>query len=63
MAGHTHRSGVWRTGGRVVINTGGFTPLAHPLAVELEGEVLTVRRISTGTGDFRLGQVVARYLI
>jgi len=61
VIGHTHFSGVWRVGKRIVINTGGFLPLSRPLAVDLDDQTLTVRRVNAINGEFRLGTEVARY--
>ncbi|MDD5349137.1 MAG: hypothetical protein PHQ12_02890 [Chthoniobacteraceae bacterium] len=60
ILGHTHFSGVWRVGGRLVVNTGGFTPMGRPLAAELEGNTLTVRKVVFAHGLFWPGRAVAR---
>lgn len=60
ILGHTHFSGVWRVGGRLVVNTGGFVPLGRPLTAELEGNTLTVRKIVFAHGQFWPGRAVAR---
>jgi len=59
--GHTHFSGIWRCGKRIIINTGGFLPLARRLAIDLEDQTLTVREIVSKGGLFRFGRVVARF--
>jgi len=60
VLGHTHFSGVWRVRGRTIINTGGFVAMGRPLAVDLEGSTLTVRRIGCLNGLFHPGRIVAR---
>lgn len=59
--GHTHYSGVWRRGQRIVINTGGFLPLAGRLAIDLDDETLTVREIISDRGLFRFGREIGRF--
>jgi len=61
VLGHTHFSGVWSVGKRIVINTGGFLPLSRSLSVELDDERLVVRRIVSENGRFQFGQEVASY--
>jgi len=63
IVGHTHFSGVWRVGKRVVINTGGFVPLSSGLAVDLDDEWLIVRKIAFENGQFRLARKVASYVL
>ncbi|QQL45230.1 metallophosphoesterase [Sulfuriroseicoccus oceanibius] len=48
--GHIHRAGVWsgRRGGRTLINTGAFQPLAGRVACDLDVEGITVRKIVRG---------------
>ena len=61
ILGHTHFSGVWRIGKRIIINTGGFLPLSRRFAVDLSDSQLSVREIVSGNGRLRLGPEVARY--
>ena len=61
VIGHTHFSGVWRIGKRVVINTGGFVPFSRPLAVDLEEETLSIREVVAKGEAFQLGREVARH--
>lgn len=61
VIGHTHFSGVWKVGRRVVINTGAFLPLSHSLAVDLKGSTLSVQEIVTENRVFRLGRKIAHY--
>lgn len=63
VVGHTHFSGVWRVGGRTIVNTGGFVPMGRPLAVDLDGTTLTVRHVVEAHGLFWPGNVVARHTI
>ncbi len=61
IIGHTHYSGVWRRGGRVIINTGSFLPLSGLCAVELEEKNLTIRAIHLRRGRYSLGPATARF--
>jgi predicted phosphodiesterase len=45
LLGHTHRAGLWRIGGRVIVNTGHFGLPGPALAVVLEGRSLSIRRV------------------
>jgi len=60
VVGHTHRAGVWRTGGRLVINTGSFLPLSGRLAVDLGDGEIVIRRIVHRNGRFYPGKEVGR---
>lgn len=60
VVGHTHRAGVWRTGGRLVINTGSFLPLSGRLAVDLIRDEIVVRRIIHRNGHFYPGKELVR---
>lgn len=46
IVGHSHRQGVWRRGGRTVINTGCFGFPGRPRAVATHGETLSVYEIA-----------------
>jgi UDP-2,3-diacylglucosamine pyrophosphatase LpxH len=46
IMGHTHRQGVWRVGGRTLINTGAYAFPARPRGVIIEGRSLEVVRLS-----------------
>jgi predicted phosphodiesterase len=63
LIGHTHNSGFWERNGRTIINTGGFFPLSKRMAVDLEGGVLTVRRIVVENGEFRTREVLRRFSV
>lgn len=58
VTGHVHLPGVWRTeGGPVVVNTGSFfRPLGGNL-VDIEGDLVRVRRISSRGGQFHPGRI------
>ncbi|MEO0586091.1 MAG: hypothetical protein AAF078_00465 [Planctomycetota bacterium] len=43
--GHIHRAGIWRDGGRRLINTGAYSMPARPRAVVIEGGALRVHRV------------------
>jgi len=51
--GHIHRSGIWRDGRRILINTGSFGIPGPPHGVVLEGRRLLVRRITRRDGAWR----------
>ena len=60
--GHTHRSGVWRRGERIVINTGSYLPLSGCLAVDVNADrEVVVRKVVRSEKLFRLGKEVARF--
>jgi predicted phosphodiesterase len=62
LIGHTHLGGIWKLGGRVVINTGSFLPLARLRIVDLRNEDLEVRiAVRDAGGDFHAGKVIARF--
>ncbi|MEM7680394.1 MAG: metallophosphoesterase [Planctomycetota bacterium] len=54
--GHSHRQGVWRRGGRVLINTGSFSFPGRPRAVRLDQGVVSVFRIRKTKGEHRLSE-------
>ena len=55
IIGHTHFSGTWRRGPRVVINTGSFLPFGGRMAVDVHGDKVTLRPILAERGTFRAG--------
>jgi predicted phosphodiesterase len=55
LIGHTHFSGCWRRGPRMIVNTGSFLPLSGRMAVDIQGESLTVRPIIQEGGLFKAG--------
>lgn len=62
--GHIHRAGIWRLGGRVVINTGAYGFPFRPHAVVIEGGELSVWPIVYHAGGERYGlgrKPVARF--
>ena len=62
--GHSHRPGVWRRpGGRVVINTGSFTPPLGAYTIELAGQRIAVRNVERRQGAFHPGTVVADFTL
>lgn len=63
VVGHTHRPGVWRRSGVVIINTGSFCPPLGRCAVDLTRDSLTVRAIRSRRGVFHLGPVTARFAL
>ncbi len=54
--GHTHCARIHRKRGKFAINTGAFMPMSKSLAVDLDGEKLTVREVAGSGGEFRLGR-------
>jgi predicted phosphodiesterase len=53
LIGHTHFSGCWHRGPRVIINTGSFLPLSGRMAIDIAGRKLTARRIVSERGVFK----------
>ncbi|HVU23162.1 MAG TPA: metallophosphoesterase family protein [Opitutus sp.] len=64
VMGHTHRFGVTRTlGGLVVVNTGSFTPPGPAGFVDLTPDRLIVRRIVARHGEFHPGPILAEFAL
>lgn len=61
LIGHTHFSGIWRRGPRIVINTGSFLPFGGRMAIDVQGNMLTVRRIRAAKGVFRAGASIMEF--
>ena len=61
VIGHTHFGGIWELASRTVINTGSFLPVFGRTAVQLERDVLSVRRIDREEGCYRLGACVREF--
>jgi len=40
--GHTHYTGIWRVGGRLIVNTGGYVSVGRANVVEFEGNEIRV---------------------
>jgi len=58
VVGHFHRAGVWRRGGRRVVNTGSFMPPGAAWCVDVEAGRVAVRKIRRGAvGCFEPGRV------
>lgn len=58
--GHTHYPGVWERSGRLVINTGAFTPPFAPRLVDVTEDAIEVRRIVCRNGEFKPGPLLRR---
>jgi len=58
LIGHTHWSGCWQRGPRMVINTGSFLPTGGRKAVDVQGATLAVRPILIEHGHFTPGPPV-----
>ena len=63
IMGHTHRSGVWKPDGRVIINTGSIRNHRHALLVQLENDTLKVFRIRRNKKQLILGQLVEEFAV
>jgi predicted phosphodiesterase len=61
VCGHVHFPGVWRHGGRLVVNTGSFSPPLGARGVDLTGETVRVRCVERRGGMFHPGRVVAEF--
>lgn len=61
VIGHTHKSGIWRVGPRVIINTGSFMPMAARYAVDVAGSTVSVKAIGRDRKQFVIGKEVARF--
>ncbi|MFN3168593.1 MAG: metallophosphoesterase family protein [Phycisphaeraceae bacterium] len=61
ILGHSHRAGVWRRGGRTIINTGAFTFPGRPWCAVVSDDTLRVERlVKTRTHYERSGETVHR---
>ena len=61
LIGHTHFSGCWKRGPRMIINTGSFLPLSGRMAVDIDGTKLLVRPILVDRGIFRAGEPLMEF--
>ena len=61
LIGHTHFSGCWWRGPRLIINTGSFLPLSGRMAVDLRGGSLEVRPILSDRGLFKAGAPMMQF--
>lgn len=61
LVGHTHYSGVWTRGDRVVINTGSFLPFSGRVGVRLERDRLEVRAIHRRHNEWHFGRTLRSY--
>ena len=59
--GHSHYSGIWKRGPRVIINTGSFLPLSGRSLIDLNDHQLSVRQIDRISGKFYPGKIVAKF--
>ena len=53
ITGHTHHQGIWKRGGRTIINTGGFAFPAKPRTVIIEGSTIKIHRIQREGDTYR----------
>jgi predicted phosphodiesterase len=64
LMGHTHRPGIVQTpGGLTIINTGSFCAPAKACVADLTDEKLSLRRIASKGGVFRLGETLATFAL
>ncbi len=56
LFGHAHRPGIWRRGGRVLINTGSFSLPGRPRGVLIDSTSLSVHTIVRRSGLYHLVQ-------
>ena len=61
IIGHTHFSGTWRRGPRVIFNTGSFLPFGGRMAIDVQGTRLMVRPILNEGGFFKAGAPLIEY--
>ncbi|WP_414662310.1 metallophosphoesterase [Horticoccus sp. 23ND18S-11] len=62
VSGHTHRPGIWRMpGGIIVVNTGSYCPPLGGCVVDVTTDRLIVRRVEARAGEFHPGDVVAAF--
>ncbi|MCX5662706.1 MAG: metallophosphoesterase family protein [Planctomycetota bacterium] len=52
--GHYHRTGVWKSGGRIIINTGAFGGIMPPAAVVIENQKVKIHAVQPADEAFRL---------
>jgi predicted phosphodiesterase len=64
VMGHTHRLGVTRApGGLVILNTGSFTPPGRAGAVDILSDRILLRRIVERSGAFHPGPILAEFAL
>jgi len=61
LIGHTHFSGCWKRGPRVVINTGSFMPMSGRMIIEIQGGMLIVRPIIIDGNVFQPGDPMMQF--
>ncbi|MCK5113521.1 MAG: metallophosphoesterase family protein [Phycisphaerae bacterium] len=61
IMGHTHRSGVWKIGERIIINTGSIKKPRTALYIRIENDVLKVFRIRRDKKQLICGQLVEEF--
>ena len=58
--GHIHRSGIWRRGSKMLINTGAYQPIAGRCVCDLDREGITVRSVVREEGRFVIGRTMRK---
>ncbi len=61
IIGHTHHPGVWRRGGRWILNTGSFTQLLGQMVVWIEDGSMAAHRVCRERGSFRRGRRIRTF--
>ena len=52
IVGHSHRPGIWKRGGRTLINTGAFTFPGRPWCAVIQNDTIHVERITKTAGQY-----------
>lgn len=61
VIGHTHRPGIWRHNGCLVINTGAYLPWLGRTVVDVSEEEVIVREVRRARRGFLPGRIVYRW--
>jgi predicted phosphodiesterase len=63
LIGHTHRPGIWRRSGYILVNSGSYQPLSYPLVTrfEADGRVLVRRARRHRPSGWRLAETVLEH--
>ncbi|MEZ5275938.1 MAG: metallophosphoesterase family protein [Opitutaceae bacterium] len=63
ILGHTHYPGVWKRGGRTIINTGSYLPLLGRRCVDIHPDRIELRRIRHRNDQFHAGRISRTWTI
>ena len=61
VIGHTHKPDITRIGSTTVINTGSFLPWPGAIALDLDSDGLTVRKIIARSGRFSTDHIISHF--